>query len=135
MALISWSDDFSVGIIEIDEQHKKLINIINDLHAATLKGKGKDAVGPILSGLSSYVAEHFACEEKYFDRFDYAGSASHKLEHKEFIDRLTQFQKDAERGKVMLSLDIMSFLEEWIKEHIRVSDKGYSGCFKENGLS
>ena len=135
MPLINWTDDWSVGIAEIDEQHKKLIDMINDLHAATLKGKGKDAVGPILSGLAGYAVEHFACEEGYFDRFNYADSLSHKLEHKKFIDKLARFQEDAERGKAMLSLNIMNFLEEWIKDHIRVSDKGYSSCFKENGLS
>ena len=135
MALIGWTDELSVGISEINEQHKKLIDMINDLHAATLKGKGKAAVGSILSGLASYVVEHFACEEKYFDSFNYADSASHKLQHKVFVDRLTQFQNDAEKGKVMLSLDIMDFLEEWIQDHIRIQDKGYSSCFKENGLS
>ncbi len=63
MAFIAWTDELSVDIGEIDEQHKKLINMINDLSYAMSKGKGRDVIEAILVGLRDYTVEHFAHEE------------------------------------------------------------------------
>lgn len=135
MALITWTDELSVEIGEIDEQHKKLIGIINDLNNAMSKGKGKDAVEAILTDLADYTVEHFTREEGYFARFGYPGSLTHKREHKEFVAKVNQFQSDYKGGNVALSLEIMKFLKDWLQNHIMVSDKEYIRCFKENGLS
>lgn len=71
MALIQWDDSFSVKVAEIDQQHKRLIVMINELHDAMKQGKGKDALGKIINGLISYTATHFDTEERYFDQFEY----------------------------------------------------------------
>lgn len=135
MAFIAWTDELSVEIEEIDEQHKKLVNMINDLSYAMSKGKGRDVIESILSGLTDYTLEHFSNEENYFKRFGYSGSLKHKREHKDFVDKITQFQCDYKSEKVMLSLEIMNFLKDWLQSHIKGSDKEYIRCFKENGLS
>lgn len=135
MAFMTWTDELSVEIGEIDEQHKKLVNMINDLSYAMSKGKGKDVIEAILSGLTDYTVEHFANEENYFKRFGYTGFLKHKREHNDFVDKITQFQNDYKIEKVMLSLEIMKFLKEWLQDHIKGSDKEYIRCFKENGLS
>lgn len=135
MAFITWTDELSVEIGEIDEQHKKLINMINDLSYAMSKGKGKDVVEAILSGLADYTLEHFASEEEYFTRFGYPGSLTHKREHNEFVAKIGQFQSDYKSGKITMSLEIMKFLKDWLQNHIMASDKEYIRCFKENGLS
>lgn len=64
MALMSWSDNLSVNIKEIDEQHKKLVGMVNDLHDAMKMGKGNDVTGKILTGLIQYVGTHFACQSR-----------------------------------------------------------------------
>ena len=135
MAFMKWTDELSVEIGEIDDQHKKLVNMINDLSYAMSKGKGKDVIEAILSGLRDYTVEHFANEENYFARFNYTGALTHKREHNAFVDKITQFQNDYKNEKVMLSLEIMRFLKEWLQDHIKGSDKEYIRCFKENGLS
>ena len=68
MALLQWSDALSVGVVEIDRQHQKLVTMINDLNDAMRAGKGKDALGKTIAELIAYAATHFKTEEKYFDQ-------------------------------------------------------------------
>jgi len=65
MALISWNDNLSVHVGEIDRQHQQLIKMINDLDDAMKQGKGKEVLGKIVKGLSDYTAYHFSTEERF----------------------------------------------------------------------
>lgn len=134
MPLVKWSDDLSVRVREIDDQHKELIRLINDLHDAMSGGKGKDVISNIITGLAGYAVSHFATEEKYFDQFGYDQSAWHKSEHKAFLDRASEFRAGFESGKVLLSVDVMNFLRDWLLNHIKGRDKRYSQCFVDHGL-
>ena len=134
MALIIWNDNLSVKIAEIDQQHKKLIAIINDLSAAMKKGKGKDVIGKIVSSLISYTATHFKTEEKFFTAYRYPDTESHKKEHAAFVEKVTNFKDDLEKGKLSLTIEVINFLSDWLKNHIMGTDKKYSTFFNEKGL-
>ena len=134
MALIQWNDTFSVKIIEIDGQHKKLIKLINDLQDAMRAGKGKDIVGPILNELVRYTREHFSVEEKYFERFNYPETAAHMDEHARFVRQVGSFKADFDSGKIGLTIKLMDFLSDWLQNHILNTDKKYSAFFNEKGL-
>ncbi len=134
MPLIDWDDSYSVSVAEIDGQHKQLVAMINQLHQAMLTGQNKQALSGIISGLASYAGTHFALEEKYFEKFNYLGSAMHKFEHQNFVKKVKEFQTQFDSGKAMLSLEVMDFLKNWLLNHIKVQDKKYSKCFNENGL-
>jgi hemerythrin len=134
MSLIEWNDDFSVRIEEIDNQHKKLIEIINELHYAMRERKAKEALGNIINGLVDYAVVHFSTEERYFDQFNYLSSGSHKKEHRGFMDKVNEFKTGFENGKIMLSLEIMDFLKDWLIKHIQKIDMAYAPFFHEKGL-
>lgn len=134
MALIQWNDSFSVKVAEIDRQHQKLVSMINDLSDAMKQGKGKDVLGNIISGLVSYTATHFKTEEKYFDQFGYPETDSHKKEHAAFVKKVTDFKDGFEKGKLGLSIKVMNFLSDWLKNHIKKTDMKYSQFFNEKGL-
>ena len=134
MALIQWNDSFSVKVAEIDRQHQKLVSMINDLGDAMKQGKGKDVLGNIISGLVSYTATHFKTEEKYFDQFGYPETDSHKKEHAAFVKKVTDFKDGFEKGKLGLSIKVMNFLSDWLKNHIKKTDMKYSQFFNEKGL-
>ncbi|MEK6737452.1 MAG: bacteriohemerythrin, partial [Planctomycetota bacterium] len=72
MALMTWNNGLSVNIKEIDVQHKKLIELINQLHGAMGEGKGKEVSGKILSDLIYYTVSHFTYEEKLFKQYGYS---------------------------------------------------------------
>ena len=78
MALVTWNDSLSVNVAEIDQQHRKLIAMINELNDAMKIGKGKDVLGGIVNSLISYTATHFKTEEKYFAQFGYPDTEDHK---------------------------------------------------------
>jgi len=134
MAFLEWDDSFSVKVGEIDNQHHELVNMLNNLNGAMKTGKCKDNLGGILDEMVDYAATHFAFEERYFDQFDYLKSFTHKKEHAKFVKKVLAFQDGFENGHTILSLDVMTFLKEWLVNHIKGSDKEYTQCFNENGL-
>jgi len=134
VALIEWTDSLSVNVAEIDRQHKKLIAMINDLNDAMRQGQGKDVAGKIINGLISYTETHFSTEEKYFDRFGYPEADGHKKEHAAFVQKVSEFNNGFEKGKLGLSIELMRFLSDWIKNHIMIVDKKYGPFFNEKGL-
>jgi len=134
MALIQWDSSFSVNIAEIDTQHQKLIGMINELNDAMRQGKGKDVLGKILNGLIAYAGTHFKVEEKYFDQFGYPEGSSHKSEHAAFVRKVAEFKSGFDNGKLGLSVEVMSFLSDWLKTHIKGNDKKYTPFFNAKGL-
>ena len=115
MALIEWIADFSVGVKEIDNQHKQLVKMINELHQAMISGKGSKRVEDIISGLAEYTVYHFETEEKLFDKFDYPETDSHKQTHIDFVKKVSAFKSEFENKEVMLTIDVLEFLSAWLR--------------------
>lgn len=135
MALIIWKEAYSVNIAEIDNQHKKLIELINNLHDAMITGKAKEEMSKILSGLVDYTLYHFATEEKIFDQYDFPGSKAHKKQHSDLIEQVAALQKKHEDGERVLTIDVMNFLRDWLNDHIMGSDKkGYGPYLNSKGV-
>jgi hemerythrin len=135
MPLIQWNDTLSVGISESDTQHKKLIDMINNLNDAMKQGKGNAVIGQIVMGLVAYTKTHFGMEEKIFDQYQYPDTAAHKREHAAFVQKLEKFKTDFETNKIGLSLDLMTFLSQWLQNHIKGTDKKYTAFFKQHGVN
>ena len=134
MALFNWNDSFSVNVAEIDKQHQKLIQFINDLNDAMKQGKGKDVLGNILNELINYTSVHFKFEEKYFDQHNYPSKDAHKLEHINLVKKVMDFRNDFQQGRLAVSVELLSFLVNWLKNHILIEDKKYSAFFNSKGL-
>lgn len=134
MALFAWKDEFSVSVGELDGQHKRLIELIALLGDAMAKGKSRDIIGKVLDDLVQYTLNHFSTEEKYFSRFSYPATATHILEHRQFIGKVSDFQKKFTDGNIALSVEVMQYLKEWLQHHIMVVDKRYAPFFNEHGL-
>ncbi|HWI54785.1 MAG TPA: bacteriohemerythrin [Desulfobacteria bacterium] len=135
MAYLAWDEKYSVGVKEIDAQHQKLIDLVNQLHEAMKQGKGKDIMSQVLQTLINYTATHFGTEEKYMTAFNYPQFSLHKMEHEKFVKKVLDFQKDYNSGKLALTIDIMNFLKDWLVSHIQGTDKKFGPFFNENGLA
>jgi hemerythrin len=131
--LITWSDRYSVGLSEIDDQHQKLIDLLNELHAAMLAGKGAAVLGKTLEGLAFYTTTHFAHEERLMKRHAFPGYAEHKAEHDKLVMQVRQLQADFRSGKACISQEVMTFLQHWLISHIMSVDKKYSEHLKKAG--
>lgn len=132
---IYWSENYSVGIKEIDEQHKKLVEMINDLYDAFMNKEHKEKVEEIVTRMAEYTVVHFNFEEEHFKKFGYIGSQVHIAEHKSFLDHVNLFSRDLTQNKATLTFKIITFLQKWLLDHIMVSDKKYVKCFKDSGFT
>jgi hemerythrin len=134
MALITWNDTYSVNIKKIDDQHKCLIELLNQLHDAMKSGKGNTALGPILTDLLNYTSFHFSTEEAYFQQYAYPDYARHKKEHDDLAQKAKGLQASHREGKLTVTIEVMNFLKDWLTNHILSSDKKYSPFLNSKGI-
>lgn len=134
MALINWDNSLQIGIEEIDNQHKKLVELLNTLFEAMQNGRSKDVLGKILNELASYTVMHFKTEEKYFEKFGFEEELDHMAAHASFVSKISKFKTEFDSGSAAVSQDLLRYLKDWITKHINVSDRKYVQLFKNNGL-
>jgi len=135
MSIFTWSDDLSVGVQAFDNQHKRLIALINELHDAMAAGKGSTVLGSILSELADYTAYHFKAEEAIFEKYGYPGLGSHRASHDDLTRKVLDFKSQFEAGKAVLSMEIMKFMTDWLTNHILGEDKAYTAYLNGKGVS
>ncbi len=124
---IVWSDELSVGIEEIDEQHKVLVNLINRMHNAIAEKHGSEVVSGILAELVDYTKIHFAVEESLLRILGYPGYEEHKDIHDELLEHVLDLQKKVASGNTNISFELMHFLKSWLSKHILEEDMQYAG--------
>ena len=134
MALITWKDEYSVNVNEIDNQHKKIVELINNLHDNMMVGKAKEIMSETLSELVDYTLYHFETEEKYFDQYNYPESELHKKLHNELVEQVGALQKRFESGERVLTIDVMNILRDWLNDHILGSDKEFGPYLNSKGV-
>ncbi len=135
MALIEWSENYSVKVKTIDNQHKKLVDLINELHGAMREAHGKDVLGKILNELTEYTVFHFSTEEKLMNDNGYAGYVAHKAEHDKLTKQVIELNGNLKSGKGVISQEVLFFLKDWLLNHIAVTDKKYSLFLNNKGIS
>ena len=145
MAFFEWNDSYSVGVVEIDRQHQRLIDFIDQLYEAMEQGHNRDTLtstvdelrtmASVLDELIDYSVYHFSTEEEYMLEYAYPEYDEHKGLHGQFAERAKTFKRDFDNGEALLSMEIMQFMRDWWKEHILGSDKKYGPFFNEKGLT
>ena len=134
MALITWSNMLSTGVSEQDNQHKKLIDLINQLNEAMLAGKGNEVLGKVLSELVNYTVTHFGYEEKLMAQHSYEDTPAHKAEHAKFVQTAGDLKKKFDSGKAVITTEIMNFLRDWLTTHIMKTDKRLGQALNKAGV-
>lgn len=130
---ITWDASFSVNVREIDDQHRKLFDIFNRL----LSGMGtqdRDFIGGAIGEMVDYSKYHFSTEERYMELFRYPQYAKHKKEYDDSIAKVEDFVKKWNEKKATLSLDVMFFLENWIRDPTQGADKELGPFLNQNHL-
>jgi hemerythrin len=135
MSLIEWSPAYSVKVKKMDEQHKKLVDLINQLHDAMKSGQGNTVTGMILQSLVEYTKTHFADEIRLLQANGYPDLARHQAEHDKFVKQVVEFQQKFQNGSAMLTMTILSFLKDWLVNHIQGEDRKYGPFLNAKGVS
>jgi len=134
MALLTWNSSYSVGVKPLDSQHTVLFELLNDLHAAMLKGQAQSLTGTLLRKLVDYTHTHFAAEEKMLADSRYPGLADHKIKHRELIQRVEGYSARFEKGEITLNLHLLNFLRDWLTNHIQKMDHEYGPRLNDHGV-
>ncbi|MEH6469843.1 MAG: bacteriohemerythrin [Halopseudomonas sp.] len=130
MDVIEWKNEYSVHHSQLDQQHQRLIVLINTLTQATLEG---GAIGYVFDELDFYVKEHFRFEEQLLDQARYSDFAAHKAEHLVFEQWLWAVRRSFGEGGVsapLLADSVNAYLRSWLISHILQSDMAYSGVIE-----
>lgn len=133
--LFPWSDDYSVGVEEIDEQHKVLVRLLNNLHQAIHERHGSEVCSRILDELAEYTRVHFAVEESLMRISNYEDFEAHKKIHTALIQQVQELQVKVREGTAKISFELLHFLKHWLSHHIIEADKQFGRHFAKVGMS
>jgi hemerythrin-like metal-binding protein len=132
---MEWSQKFSVGIPVFDDEHKKLIVIINDLHGGIAAGTEKEALQRATNRLIEYTILHFQHEEMYFEDWVYPEAAQHAAMHAELKRKVFAYRSRIEQEESSeLAAEMLRFLRDWLAQHILVEDKKFGAFLFDKGL-
>jgi hemerythrin len=123
MLFFEWTDELSIGVEQIDNQHKKLVSIVNDFHENVDKDSGETAVRKTLKDLVHYVQTHFADEEKVMEKYNYPQLEFHRRMHEGLTDSVFKYVEKLQIGQKIINLDMAIFLKGWLENHIAETDK------------
>ena len=116
--LFVWDDKYETGIAAIDQDHQRLVKLINDLYEAMQDGSGGALLLPIFTALKHYTENHFAREESYMIECDAPDHENHSREHRRMVAKLAELESRHRHGEAAISLQTLTFLRDWLKSHI-----------------
>ena len=128
MAFVDWKPVYSVGVVEIDAQHRRLLDIINQLHDAMKMGGKPARLAEVVNELVGYTRYHFAYEEKMLESARYGELEEHRRKHRAMVAQVEAFREEATSGKATVSMKLMTFLKDWLTKHIMETDQRYASA-------
>jgi len=124
MTHLQWSSTLDTGIEVIDEQHKRIVSLINQLYDAKESGD-TNAVGPVVDELVDYTMSHFAFEEGLMEQAGYSFLEPHKRVHELFVKKVGEFVERVKAGEDVLD-EVLNMLQRWLINHIKNEDGDYA---------
>ena len=115
----------------MDEQHKKLIDLINQVYRSLRNNHGREEVNNVLENVLAYAKIHLKDEEALLEKAKYPGFNPHKKIHDKILAKANALKKEFDDGKSTVALDILMFLENWLIEHILKEDKKYAAFINQ----
>jgi methyl-accepting chemotaxis protein/hemerythrin len=130
-----WKDEFSLGIPEIDVQHRAYVALLGNLERGIELGAGAERIEKLFQDIENYATLHFATEESFFDRFGcYPEAEAHRKAHRHFSEGIAKVRAEYADNPRRMTGDVTGMLQKWLYDHILLMDKEYVSCFKANGL-
>jgi methyl-accepting chemotaxis protein/hemerythrin len=129
-----WSAELELGVKMFDDQHKELVKLINRLYDAMKDNRGDEVLLSILDKLVEYTVYHFNTEEEMFAKYGYENQAQHIKIHTDLKNTALDLKQKILNGEAVIGFNVISFLENWVKNHILVEDRKYVELFKKKGL-
>lgn len=123
MAYFAWAQDMVIDGGPIDDDHKNLVRMVNELHDATTEGRGREVVGRILDELIRYTDDHLRKEEVIMAEAGFPNLERHRIGHQAFIDQLEKLRRRYQEGSIAVAAQLSTVLRDWLSIHIRRNDR------------
>jgi hemerythrin len=133
MAFFDWEDKYTVGVKELDDQHKKLFELVSAFYDRIHERNTARAMSEVLVGLIAYTTTHFTTEENYLRRYGYTLYERHLTQHAKFVDTVKDFQSRIEKSELLIPIEVADFLKKWLSGHILGEDQRYASFLKKEG--
>ncbi len=134
MPLVTWTNRLSVGVKVLDDDHKRLLGLLNQLNNGMMAGHGRETLGKVFDELVNYTQTHFTREEQFFAATGYAAADAHKKEHDDLTMRVLDLQARYNNGALALTKEVINFLKSWLTYHIQGSDQKYGPHLNAKGV-
>jgi hemerythrin-like metal-binding protein len=123
-----------VGVHSINDQHKVLVEMIDNLYTEFYKGITDEFLNKLIVELEKYAVYHFAYEEKFMKLYNYKDTKEHQLEHMKFVDEIKKYKETVSVANKTVVIDLATYLKNWLLKHIMGTDKKYSKLFQEKKM-
>lgn len=134
MSKIEWDQKYSIGVKALDDQHQKLLHIINELDDLGSHEDPKKAIEGALWAVLDYAKEHFKFEESLMFENQYEESEAHRVKHKDLIRQAMELAKKLNTPDAKSTVEMMKFLQNWLFDHILKTDKRFGGYMNARGI-
>mgnify|MGYP001571792402 CR=1 FL=1 len=133
MSFIEWSEEMSVGVSELDYQHKMFLTYINDLNSAIVSGAAHLLIQVTMENLAKHMKGHFTTEENLMEKYGYQGLEEHRKLHQELEREVNSFKAKYEANQ-QIEKELLIFLKKWVTDHVMNEDKKFVGVVKEEPM-
>lgn len=125
MALFDWDNSLSVGVNDMDLEHKEILSLMNLLYDRNSKGADRPELDKIFTDLLTYTVKHFSDEERFMESINYDGIDRHKIIHTDLLGKAKKHYEDFKSSSGNVSNATFDFLRLWLSAHIRGVDTQY----------
>ena len=135
MEIVIWSEQFSVGVRELDQQHQQLIKLLNILISKQgTTNTHSETVSDTLMAMTRYAQTHFKTEERLMEAYGYPGLEDQKMQHRDFRKKTVGFSTATTFGIDQVPEDLLTYINNWLVHHILEEDMAYKAFFKDEGV-
>jgi hemerythrin-like metal-binding protein len=127
---ISWLNVYDTNVRAIDLQHRKLVDMINDLESAKGSKNESKLLRDLFFKLVDYTKYHFTTEEKLMGDSNYPKLVEHTGQHKQFINKIVEMLEDIKEGNPKITEKLQTFLLKWLIKHILGYDKEFANFYR-----
>jgi hemerythrin-like metal-binding protein len=131
---LTWQEDYSVGVSVLDEDHKRLLNLINQLQTAAHYHTSDEYEQETFDALVDYTKEHFQREEELMEKYGFPGLEAHRQQHQSMVDEVNKLVSAYHKNRDATIEGAIRYLQTWLIHHIKGTDKEYSAFLNEKGV-
>lgn len=125
MSLIEWDETLETGFLPLDDEHRKLVSLVNELYEYLIAGSSVNLIGAAFKQLARHTVEHFRREEKLMEDSRFPDTHSHRVQHLELEKQITELMSGLDAGAPLFTRGLVDFLKDWLVNHIQTMDRTF----------